>query len=132
MGDSTKTRPLAVVVDDDPDFARLLERRLEAVMDIEVRDTAIGLSARMMTTPTPDLILLDCMMPALTGPAVLKLLQSNPRLKSIPVILMSASETFADAAEAHDRAVFIQKSGHLMPLVALARQLTGVDPTTDG
>lgn len=125
--DSTKPRRLVVVVDDDPAFVHLLERRLGQDMDVEVRATAIGLSARMITSPIPDLVLLDCMMPALMGPAVLELLQRHPRLREIPVILMSASDAFAGAVADHPRAVFMQKSGHLLPLVALARKLAGVD-----
>jgi CheY-like chemotaxis protein len=113
-------RPLAIIVDDDADFARLLARRLEAAMVVEVRDTAIGLSSRLMTGPPPAVLFLDCMMPALTGPAVLELMARQPRLREIPVILMSASDSFRDAVNGHPHAVFVQKAGHVMPIVELA------------
>lgn len=113
-------RPLGIIVDDDADFSRLLARRLEPVMAVEVRDTVIGLSSRLMTGALPAIIFLDCMMPALTGPAVLELLGRKPRLREIPVILMSASESFRDAVSDHPQAVFMQKTGHVMPIVELA------------
>lgn len=121
-------RPLAIVVDDDADFARLLARRLEPAMVVEVRETAIGLSARLMKPPTPAVLFLECMMPALTGPAVLELLSRQPRLREIPVILMSASDTFRDAVAAHPRAVFVQKTGHIAPIVELALELIASRP----
>lgn len=40
--------PLAIIVDDDADFARLLARRLEPGMTVEVMDTAVVLSARLI------------------------------------------------------------------------------------
>ena len=89
-------------------------------MAVEVRDTAIGLSSRLMTGPPPAVVFLDCMMPALTGSAVLELLGRHARLREIPVILMSASESFRDAANDHPQAVFVQKTGHVMPIVELA------------
>jgi len=122
QGDATD-RPHAIVVDDDADFARLLARRLEPAMVVEVRDTAIGLSSRLMTGPPPAILFLDCMMPALTGPAVLELLARQPRLRDIPVILMSASDSFRDAVTGHPRVVFVQKSGHVMPIVEIALDL---------
>ena len=123
MQEDPTDRPLCIIVDDDADFVRLLARRLEPAVLVEVRETAIGLSARLMTGPPPAIILVDCMMPALSGPAVLDLLARQPRLREIPVILMSASDTFRDAPSRHPRAVFMQKSGHVQPLVALALEL---------
>jgi CheY-like chemotaxis protein len=121
-------RPLAIVVDDDADFARLLARRLESVMTVEVMDTAIGLSARLMKPPVPAVLFLDCMMPALTGPAVLELLRRHPRLGEIPVVLMSASDTFRDAVVGHPHAAFVQKTGHVAPIVETALALLAVRP----
>lgn len=38
----------------------------------------------------PDLILLDMMMPSLNGLQVITMLKSNPELKAVPVIVMTA------------------------------------------
>ena len=115
---------LVMIVDDDADFGRLLSIRLQNVgFATEVYETALGLSARLLREPAVDLVLLDCMMPALTGPAVLALLGRNPRLMTIPVILMSASPDFREAVASHPRATFIDKGGHLQPLVSLVQGL---------
>jgi DNA-binding response OmpR family regulator len=48
----------------------------------------------------PDLILLDIRLPGITGWNVLKTLKSDSELKSIPVIIMTASETTDDSKQA--------------------------------
>jgi CheY-like chemotaxis protein len=122
---SPARRGLVMIVDDDADFGRLLSIRLQNVgFATEVHESALGLSARLLKEPAVDVVLLDCMMPALTGPAVLALLGRNPRLMNIPVILMSALPDFREAVAAHPRATFIEKGGHLQPLVSLVQSLT--------
>jgi CheY-like chemotaxis protein len=39
----------------------------------------------------PALVLLDYMLPVMTGPAVLEAMKADPSLREIPVVLMSAS-----------------------------------------
>jgi|GEM_PF-515069 len=120
---------LVLIVDDDADFGKLLAIRLQNVgFATEVHESALGLSARLLKEPAVDVVLLDCMMPALTGPAVLALLGRNPRLMSIPVVLMSALPDFREAVANHPRATFIEKGGHLQPLVSLVQGL--VKPST--
>ncbi len=46
----------------------------------------------------PDLVVLDLMLPKFSGADVLKFTQSNPRLKSVPVIILSTS-SISDPAE---------------------------------
>lgn len=122
---SPARRGLVMIVDDDADFGRLLSIRLQSVgFATEVHESALGLSARLLKEPAVDVVLLDCMMPALTGPAVLALLGRNPRLMNIPVILMSALPDFREAVANHPRATFIEKGGHLQPLVSLVQSLT--------
>jgi CheY-like chemotaxis protein len=44
-----------------------------------------------MQAERPALVLLDYMMPVMTGPALLELMQASPHLRDIPVVMMSAS-----------------------------------------
>jgi CheY-like chemotaxis protein len=57
--------------------------------------TATALNGRQalerMAVERPALVILDYMMPVMTGPAVLEAMQTDPLLRGIPVVLMSAS-----------------------------------------
>jgi len=51
-----------------------------------------GLEAmKILVRLVPDLVILDLMMPKFDGVEVLKFIQSNPRLKTVPVIILSTN-----------------------------------------
>lgn len=114
--------PLVLVVDDDADYRKLVSHMLTAARyDVEVAESGFGLSRRLLQAPTPDLVLLDCMMPGLTGPALVEILARLPKAVHIPVLLMSAArlDTFAEAAGKHPNCRFVEKPASLRALVAL-------------
>jgi two-component system, OmpR family, phosphate regulon response regulator PhoB len=79
-----------LIVEDDAHTARLLEVRLEQVGHTSawIQDgTAALAGAREIT---PDLILLDFMMPGITGIDVAKKLKHDPITRRIPVIMLTA------------------------------------------
>lgn len=51
--------------------------------------------------PRPDLILLDLNLPGVDGKAVLTAVKSDPRLRSIPVIVLSSSQAEDDVTRAY-------------------------------
>jgi CheY-like chemotaxis protein len=51
--------------------------------------------------PRPDLIILDLNMPKLDGREVLAVIKQDPRLETIPVIIMSSSEDQHDIDESY-------------------------------
>lgn len=63
--------------------------------------TAVNGRAAMseMDAVTPDLVLLDYMMPLMDGAEVFEAMQANERLKSVPVIVMSAVPEAAKAVK---------------------------------
>src|SRR5688572_22206756 len=81
-----------LIVDDDPDmvafFGRLLAK--EAMSVDAVYDGAAAL-AHIAATP-PDLVLLDVMMPGLSGFEVCERLKADPATALIPVVLVTALE----------------------------------------
>jgi len=85
-------------VEDDPvllaTYRQLFER---AGFSVELaRD---GLTAmRTLLRLVPDLVVLDLMLPRFDGGEVLKFMQSNPRLKNVPVIILSTN-SIVDADE---------------------------------
>ncbi|MFB1486012.1 MULTISPECIES: diguanylate cyclase domain-containing protein [unclassified Thiocapsa] len=79
-----------LIVDDVPDNIRILSRML-ADEGHDISASTNGQEALMITESVlPDLILLDVMMPGMDGYAICAALKANPRLKSIPVIFVTA------------------------------------------
>src|ERR1700754_185150 len=82
-----------LIVDDEPFNLDLLEQEL---MDYDyVLERAVdGLDALEKADAfAPDLILLDYMMPKMSGLEVVKQLRQNERHRSVPVILVTAKAT---------------------------------------
>ena len=81
-----------LVVDDNEENREMLGRRL-AREGYEVHRAAGGAEAlAALETTAADLVLLDVMMPDINGYEVLKRLKANPRLKDIPVLMISSLE----------------------------------------
>ncbi|PIQ83219.1 MAG: hypothetical protein COV75_08795 [Candidatus Omnitrophica bacterium CG11_big_fil_rev_8_21_14_0_20_63_9] len=79
-----------LLVDDDPDLRHALKLRFESA-GFEVVTAADGLEAlRKGREEHPNIILLDLMLPTLTGFDVCRLLKFDPKFRHIPVILFTA------------------------------------------
>ena len=82
--------PDVLVVDDDPRNRRLLEEYLVGA-GYDVRLAHDGLSAlEMAAERPPDLVLLDVMMPDLSGLEVCRRLKADPRTRLTQVVLVTA------------------------------------------
>ncbi|HXV28759.1 MAG TPA: adenylate/guanylate cyclase domain-containing protein, partial [Sinorhizobium sp.] len=79
-----------LVVDDNASNRDLLARRLQRQGHtvLQAEDGAIALA--LVDNENVDLVLLDLMMPGISGYDVLTSLKRNPRLQEIPVIMISA------------------------------------------
>ncbi len=79
-----------IVADDEADIRRLivftLRRRGYDIIEASTGDGALAEIQKTM----PDLVVLDVMMPGLTGIEVAGLLAADPATASIPVLLLSA------------------------------------------
>ncbi len=88
-----------VVADDDPDILRLLERRLSR-RGYEVVSAADGSAALDAVRRTePDAVVLDRLMPGLSGEAVCAALKADERTAAIPVVLLSAQASEQEIVE---------------------------------
>lgn len=85
-----------LVVDDDIDICALIEFKLAGAGHevIVEHDGEGGLAAAR--SERPDAVLLDWMMPRLSGLEVCAALRSDPELASIPVVLLTARAQEAD------------------------------------
>jgi signal transduction histidine kinase/CheY-like chemotaxis protein len=89
-----------LVIDDEPAVLTLLSRIIRSLDGDHVVHTACGgrEGLEMLQGHTPDLILLDLLMPEVDGLAVLSEIQRDPRLCQIPVVIVSAQTLPDDAA----------------------------------
>ncbi len=88
--------PLILVVDDNQQNLELIQAYLE---DLECETAAArdGIEAlEMVAQRKPDLILLDVMMPRMSGFEVCRRLKNNPETGDIPVIMVTALNEFGD------------------------------------
>jgi len=91
-----------LIVEDDARIARFvaLELEHEGYRVLTARDGPGGLEAALRESP--DLVLLDLMLPGLSGIEVCRRMKRIPRLKHVPVIILTAlrdETTLRDARE---------------------------------
>ncbi|BAU13722.1 response regulator receiver sensor signal transduction histidine kinase [Leptolyngbya sp. NIES-3755] len=93
------TVPLILIVDDNATNARILFDVLEEAgyQPLIAKNGEEALS--QLETVSPDLILLDVVMPELDGFETCDRIQSNPNLQEIPIIFMSALADVGDKAK---------------------------------
>ena len=84
------TVPLIFVIDDEPDNFDVIETFLSDA-DYQLNYAASGQEALMLlNTFSPDLILLDVMMPGLDGIEVCQQLKASSQWQAIPIIMVTA------------------------------------------
>lgn len=84
-----------LIIEDNPDTRRFLEVMLGKEFDmITAENGVIGID--YARNKSPDLILLDIMLPILNGYDTCSLLKKDEKTKHIPVIFLSAKNTITD------------------------------------
>ena len=82
-----------LIVDDEPDVVSLIERTLASDgYDVVKAYDGIG-ALDLISTEKPDLVLLDLMMPMMSGYEVCAQIKSNPQTRAIPVVCLSSAHT---------------------------------------
>jgi CheY-like chemotaxis protein len=80
-----------ILLVDDSKFQRIASERLLAKSGYLVITAADGEEAlRLAVARNPDLVLLDMLLPKLSGPDVLKALKANPDTAKIPVVVLTS------------------------------------------
>lgn len=97
------------MVDDDPRIRRLLEVILSARHEVLVLGSARE-ALEHLKTHTPDLIILDVMMPEMDGLALLGRIRMVRRLKEVPVIMITGGgQEFREPSRMLGADVFLEK-----------------------
>jgi DNA-binding response OmpR family regulator len=96
---------VALVVDDDPDLGDVMVFMLErAGFEVHLElDGAAGFA--LAGTLHPDVVLLDWMMPYMSGVEMCKAMRSNVELSSTKVIMLSARAQEADIRQGYSAGV---------------------------
>jgi CheY-like chemotaxis protein len=78
-------------IDDEPDIREIIEISLGLDRAFTIRSCESGAEGLVAAAEwSPDVIILDVMMPVMDGPATLAKLRENPKTAGIPVIIMTA------------------------------------------
>ncbi len=86
-----------LVVDDERHIVRLVKLNLERAGGYDVLTAYDGIEALgKVKTESPDMVVLDIMMPRMDGYEVLRNLQADPSCQNIPVIMLTGKDQDAD------------------------------------
>lgn len=90
------TQKTVMIIEDEPDAAELFAEmmRVNGYRVIKMFSSAPAIP--MISQEKPDLILLDIMMPDISGLEVLRYMRREPDLAAIPVIVVSAKSMPGD------------------------------------
>ncbi|MFC1738097.1 two-component system response regulator [Planctomycetota bacterium] len=94
--------PVVLVVDDNQQNLELILAYLED-LDCETVPAKDGLQAlEIISANPPDLILLDIMMPKMSGFEVCRRVKKDPKTSDVPIIMVTALNELADIERAID------------------------------
>ncbi len=91
-----------VVVEDDPDLQILTGMLLEAHGHATRRYSAGRTALEACIANPPEIVLLDWMLPEMTGIEVLQALRQHPATAHVPVVMVTALDRPENLAEAFD------------------------------
>jgi two-component system, cell cycle response regulator DivK len=103
MGGGSVERPHVLIVEDEPDNREVVRVVVEEILGCRAVTAVDGLEAVAKASEhLPDLILLDMMLPGLTGYEVCRQLKDDPRTRNIPIVALTAMARAEDRALAMD------------------------------
>ncbi|MBD1202601.1 MAG: phosphate regulon transcriptional regulator PhoB [Rhodobacteraceae bacterium] len=129
------TRPSVLLVEDEPAQREVLAYNL-ASDGFEVLEAVTGSEAELIIAETPpDVILLDWMLPELSGIELCRRLKARAETRGIPVIMISAKGEEVDRVRGLETGAddYVVKPYSMVELMARVRvQLRRVRPATVG
>lgn len=89
-------KPTVLIVDDIPDNLTLLYTLLKDTYNVKVANNGFTALTAIKNGIKPDIILLDILMPELSGYDVLDALKMDPNTRHIPVIFLTSMDEEMD------------------------------------
>ncbi len=132
-----------LAIDDDPDVTRLLSEVLNGPHRSVHRATSAERALTLTDRTDYDLILLDLLLPAMSGQDLLVTLRSRPRTSETPIVVVSAIESEATRAECFALGAdsyfvkpiapktLVAAVSHLLERAGVQRHASRVDALTD-
>jgi len=86
-----------LIVDDNPQMVELLAAHVEQLPQVTILTASDGQEAlQKVAAEPPDLVLLDIMMPRMSGFEVCRRMKTDPATKQIPIVMVTALDELAD------------------------------------
>lgn len=114
-------QPTVLIVDDNPDNLTVLGELLCERYKVRAANSGERALQLVMQAPLPDLVLLDVMMPDMSGYEVLHHLRAEPLTCHIPVMFVTAMSATEDEETAFELGAVDYLTKPLRPGVMLAR-----------
>jgi CheY-like chemotaxis protein len=101
-GEAAIPHSTILIADDNPQILELLEAYLEPIDATVLRATNGDETLAHVEQSMPHLILLDVMMPKVSGFEVCRTLKDDPRYSDIPIIMVTALNEVGDMERARE------------------------------
>jgi two-component system, OmpR family, alkaline phosphatase synthesis response regulator PhoP len=117
-----------LIVDDNPQNLELLQAFLES-LPVKIVSAVDGVDAlRKVEEHNPDLILLDIMMPQMSGFQVCRRLKGDPKTRDIQILMVTALNELGDIEQANECGTddFVSKPVNKIELLTRVKSLLRV------
>jgi len=120
-------RATILVVDDTPDNLTVMSELLKDTYKVKLANNGEKALKYVQGEVKPDLILLDIMMPGLSGYDVIVELKANPATRGIPVIFLTAMSATEDEKKGLEMGAADYITKPISPPIVLARVKTQLE-----
>jgi DNA-binding response OmpR family regulator len=127
LAEAPPRRKRILVAEDDPAIATILKKVLATDYDVTLVHDGDSAVAAANMQPSPDLLLLDVMMPGLDGIAVAAEVRKIPALKAVPIFFLTAKGAPSDVIRGiqHGARHYITKPFKIDDLLAKVKKALG-------
>lgn len=125
--------PTVLIVDDNQQNLELLQAYLEDMNCTTIPAVDGRQALEIIASEPPDLILLDVMMPKMSGFEVCKRIKNDPDTSNIPIIMVTALNEFADIERGIDSGTddFISKPVNKLELLTRCKTMLKLKNLSD-